>query len=80
MIKIVSESARGCEGGNNSLIENHLGALLLKTSKSSGLFPIENKSLIGLAELIFREKYKEAEWYHDSLVSAMDCYKYVIDC
>ena len=39
MIKIVSESPRGCEGGNNSLIENHLGALLLKTSKSSGVVP-----------------------------------------
>ena len=39
MIKIVSESCPGCEGGNNSLIENHLGALLLKTSKSSGVVP-----------------------------------------
>ena len=38
MIKIVSESLpRCCEGGNNVIIEDHLGALLLKTSKSSGV-------------------------------------------
>ncbi len=33
-----------CEGGNNFIIEDHLGALLLKTSKKvAELFPIEKQ-------------------------------------
>lgn len=38
MIGIVSESyPLGCEGGNNRVFENHLGVLLLKLVKSSGV-------------------------------------------